>query len=93
MARTEINHNKNYRSENQSYNNRGSGRGRGRGANDTGRGGTSRTFTPRNHEYQGGFDSRYRRDRWDLAPYQFSRGGSRGGRGRGRGGTRGGGYF
>jgi hypothetical protein len=71
----------------------GSGRGRDRGANDAGRGVTSRTFMPRNYEYQGGSDSRYRRDRWDSAPYQFSRGGSRGGRGRGRGGYRGGGYF
>ena len=64
-----------------------SGRGRGRGANDPGRGGGSRTFFPRNSEYQSGFDSRYRRDRWDSAPYQFTRGGNRGGRGRGRGGT------
>jgi hypothetical protein len=71
----------------------GSGRGRGRGTNDATRGGTGRNFTPRNYEYQGGSDSRYRRDRWDSAPYQFSRGGSRGGRGRGRGGNRGGGYF
>jgi hypothetical protein len=70
-----------------------SGRGRGRGANDTGRGGSSRTFTPRNLEYQSGYDNRYRRDRWDMAPYQFTRGGNRGGRGRGRGGPRGGGYF
>jgi hypothetical protein len=70
-----------------------SGRGRGRGANDTGRGGSSRTFTPRNLEYQSGYDNRYRRDRWDMAPYQFTRGGNRGGRGRGRGGSRGGGYF
>jgi hypothetical protein len=69
----------------------GSGRGRGRGALDAGRGGTSRNFTPRNYDYQGGTDSRNRRDRW--APYQFQRGGSRGGRGRGRGGYRGGGYF
>jgi hypothetical protein len=67
----------------------GSSRGRGRGANDTGRGGYGRTFTPRNPEYQSGYDSRYRRDRWDSAPYQFTRGGNRGG----RGGTRGGGYF
>jgi hypothetical protein len=59
---------------------------RGRGANDTGRGGFGRTFTPRNPEYQSGYDSRYRRDRWDSAPYQFTRGGNRGGRGRGRGG-------
>jgi hypothetical protein len=71
----------------------GSGRGRGRGAMDAGRGGTSRNFTPRNYDYQGGTDSRHRRDRWDSAPYQFQRGGSRGGRGRGRGGYRGGGYF
>ncbi len=71
----------------------GSGRGRGRGANDTGSGGIGRTFTHRNHEYQSGFDSRYRRDRWDSAPYQFTRGGNRGGRGCRRGGTRGGGYF
>jgi hypothetical protein len=70
-----------------------SGRGRGRGANDTGRGGSGRTFTPRNLEYQSGYDSRYRRDRWDMAPYQFTRGGNRGGRGRERGGSRGGGYF
>jgi hypothetical protein len=70
-----------------------SGRGRGRGANDTGRGGSGRTFTPRNLEYQSGYDSRYRRDRWDMAPYQFTRGGNHGGRGRGRGGSRGGGYF
>jgi len=71
----------------------GSGQGRGRGATDGGRGGNSRTFTPRNYDYQGGTDSRHRRDRWDSAPYQFQRGGSRGGRGRGRGGNRGGGYF
>jgi hypothetical protein len=71
----------------------GFGRGRGRGANDTGRGGFGRTFTPRNPEYQSGYDSRYRRDRWDSAPYQFTRGGNCGGRGRGRGGTRGSGYF
>jgi hypothetical protein len=71
----------------------GSASGRGRGANDTGRGGSSRTFTPRNLEYQSGYDNRYRRDRWDMAPYQFTRGGNRGGRGRGRGGSRGGGYL
>jgi hypothetical protein len=71
----------------------GSGRGRGCGANDTGRGGIGRTFTSRNLEYQSGFDSGYPRDRWDIAPYQFTRGGNRGGRGHGRGGTRGGGYF
>jgi hypothetical protein len=71
----------------------GSARGRGRGANDPGRGGGGRTFIPRNPEYQSGFDNRYRRDRWDSAPYQFTRGGNRGGRGPGRGGSRGGGYY
>jgi len=69
----------------------GSGRGRGRGFNDTGRSGGSRTIFPHNTDYQGGSDSRYRRDRWDSAPYQFTRGGNRGGRG--RGGKRGGGYM
>jgi hypothetical protein len=69
----------------------GSGRDRGRGLIDSERGGGSRTFFPRNSDYHGGSDSRYRRDRWDSAPYQFTRGGNRGGRG--RGGKRGGGYF
>ncbi len=64
----------------------GSGRGRGLGANDPVRG-------RGNSEYQSDFDSRYRRDRWDSAPYHFTRGGNRGGRGRGHGGTRGGGYY
>ncbi len=55
------------------------------------RGGGSRTFFPRNTDYQGGSDSRYRRDRWDSVPYQFTRGGNRGWRG--RGGKRGSGYM
>jgi hypothetical protein len=70
-----------------------SGSGRGRGTNNPGRRGGGRTFIPCNPEYQSGIDNRYRRDRWDSAPYQFTRGGNRGGRSPRRGGSRGGGYY
>jgi hypothetical protein len=48
----------------------------------------------------GGYDNRYRRDRWDSAPYPYPPRRGRGGRGRGGnlggnrgGGNRGGGYM